>query len=282
MTENMTDKQAMTALKQHAGNIVLAIVLALAAFFGWQYYQDNYAKIDMVAADLYTVINSQHEELVLAAQNPDVAGNTEITKATEQLYKDIDTLVAEHGNTVYAWQALMIKARHQADNGDVDGALASLGLANQVKIDDAGLLAISKLQQAQLLLDKGDIEMATSIANEPMPESFEASRQEVLGDIYVAKQETDNAKAAYDKAWQLLSARQENRALLSLKMQALGMTVEPIAPKYQVVQAASTPAQTVENTDTVPVDTVEVNAVEVQSDSATAGDTIADETNKAQ
>ena len=61
-----------------------------------------------------------------------------------------------------------------------------------------------------------------------MPEAFEPSRQELLGDVYLAKNDSENAKKAYLAAWDVLRERQENRAVLALKLQSLGVTVEPI------------------------------------------------------
>lgn len=235
MTELVTtDKQAMSALKQHGAKIVWAIVIALAGYFGWQFYQKNYAKVDTVAADSYAAIAQQSEQLT-------ADGNTD-PKTQESLFADIDKLANAHGDSVYAWQALMIKARQQSDMDDLKGATQTLQKAVAVPMGDEGLTAISRLQLAQVLLADNDIEGALKIVNEPFPKSFEASRLEALGDIHVAKKDSESAKTAYTEAWKLLTERHENRALLGLKLQALGVNPEPIEPKYAVV--ANSPAQT--------------------------------------
>ena len=41
------DQQAMRALKQYGGYIVLAILLALAGYFGWNYWQQHGGRIDL-------------------------------------------------------------------------------------------------------------------------------------------------------------------------------------------------------------------------------------------
>lgn len=226
MNELITnDKQAMSALKQHGGNIVWVIVLVLAGYFGWDYYQKNYAKIDTAAADSYTSISQTGERLL---------GQTDF-KEQQALFGQIDQLVATHGQSVYAWQALMTKARLQSDGDDYKGAIDSLQKAIAVPMGDEGLVAISRLQLAQVKLADNDIDGARAMIDEPFPPSFEASRLETLGDILIAKKETDSAKTAYTDAWQLLAERHENRALLGLKLQALGVTPQPITPKYEVV-----------------------------------------------
>lgn len=229
----VNDKQAMTALKKHGGNIVLVIVVVLAGFFGWQFYQKNYAKIDTVAADSYVAIANEQESLTLLAQNPDAKAQFDSEK--DKLFAQIDTLVTAHGDSVYAWQALMTKAFYQAESEDYKNASETLIKATQVPLEDKGLLAISRLQLAEVQLANGDVEAALSTIGSDFPEAFESSRLEVLGDVYVAKKDNDNAKQAYEKAWALLSKRQENRALLKLKMQALGLEPADIEGKAAIV-----------------------------------------------
>ncbi|WP_114800488.1 tetratricopeptide repeat protein [Moraxella canis] len=239
---NFADQKSLTALKLHGEKIIYAVLLVLAVFFGWQYYQKNYAKIDTVAADAYTSISARDEQLVQAYLNPelDAAGKQALAEEEKQLLGDIDALVEAHGDTAYAWQALMIKARHQTNNNDLEGAVATLSQAASIDLDDDGLTAIAKIRHARAMLANGDAEGALSIANETMPTAFEASRQELLGDIYHARNEIDNAKAAYTKAWEALRERQENRAVLALKLQSLGVSVEPIEPAQSVVSIPNT------------------------------------------
>lgn len=250
---NTTDKQAMSALKQHGGTIVMAILLVLAGYFGWEYYQKNYAKVDTVAADMYTAIDDRSNALRVAQQNPDLDAAAKQSVANDEaaLFADIDQLVAAHGDTVYAWQALMIKARQQTDANDLAGAVTTLNQATTVSVIDEGLLAITKLRYAQAMLANGDADGALTVVNESMPQAFEASRQELLGDIHVTKNQTEQAKQAYAAAWEALRERQENRAVLTLKLQSLGVEVAPIAPRTPVVATPSQPntsdANTTEN-----------------------------------
>lgn len=235
MTDELitNDKQAMTALKKHGGNIVTAILVVLAIFFGWQFYQKNYAKIDTAAADSYSNISAKLDNLALLTQNPEAKAQADSEKTA--LFAAIDALVSTHGDTVYAWQALMAKARYQADGDDYKGAIESLNKALAVKIADEGLLAISRLQLASVQLADNQADTALATIKQPFPASFEPSRLEIEGDILLAKKDNDGAKASYQKAWGLLAERHENRALLKLKMQALGLEPAEIEPKNQVV-----------------------------------------------
>ncbi|WP_420230278.1 YfgM family protein [Psychrobacter sp. ER1] len=234
---------SMQALKQYGSYIVTAILLALAAYFGWTYWQNNHARVDTVAADQYADIQQLNEEVKLASQNPDLEAEAQeaLTQSRSQLDKDIDTLVSTHGESVYAWQALMIKARQQVDNDDFAAATETFKKALAIDLGDAGLEAITRLRYAKTLLAAGDTDAALSEANNDMPSSFEASQQELLGDIYLAQDNKDSAIKSYSNAWELLRSRQETRAVLALKMESLGITAEPIAEQTSLIQEPSSP-----------------------------------------
>ena len=244
---------SMQALKQYGSYIVTAILLALAAYFGWTYWQDNHARVDTVAADHYADIQRLNEEVSLASQNPDLEAEAKasLEKSRIQLNKDIDSLVSTHGQSVYAWQALMIKARQQVDNDDFKAAGESFKKALAIDLGDAGLEAITRLRYATTLLAAGDNKAALAEASHNMPSSFEASQQELLGDIYLAQDNTDSAVKSYNNAWELLRKRQETRAVLALKMESLGIVAEPIAEQTSILQESTATSQPVVSEESV-------------------------------
>lgn len=229
---------SMQALKQYGSYIVTAILLALAAYFGWTYWQDNHARVDTVAADHYADIQQLNEEVSLASQNPDLEAEAQasLVESRTQLNKDIDDLVSTHGDSIYAWQALMIKARQQVDSDDFAEAGETLKKALAIDLGDAGLTAITRLRYAKTLLAAGDADAALAEAKNDMPSSFEASQQELLGDIYLAQDNKDSAIKSYNNAWELLRSRQETRAVLALKMESLGIVPEAIEPQASLIQ----------------------------------------------
>ena len=234
---------SMQALKQYGSYIITAILLALAGYFGWTYWQNNHARVDTVAADRYADIQRLNAEVSLAAQNPDLDAEAKaaLSASRTQMNKDIDSLVSSHGDSVYAWQALMIKARGQVDSDDFKGAAATLKQALTIDLDDAGLNAITRLRYAKVLLASGDTAAALAEANNEMPSSFEPSQQELLGDIYVMQGDKEAAVKSYNNAWELLRARHETRAVLALKMESLGVVPEPITDQAPLIQASTAP-----------------------------------------
>ncbi len=236
---------SMQALKQYGSYIVTAILLALAAYFGWTYWQNNHARVDTVAADHYADIQRLNEEVSLASQNPDLEAEAQeaLAQSRTQMNKDIDALVSQHGDSIYAWQALMIKARQQVDNDEFAEAGETLKKALAIDLGDAGLQAITRLRYATALLAAGDADAALAQANNDMPSSFEASQQELLGDIYLAQDNKDSAIQSYNNAWELLRSRQETRAVLALKMESLGIVPEPIDEQASLIQESTSAEQ---------------------------------------
>ncbi len=252
---------SMQALKQYGSYIITAILLALAAYFGWTYWQNNHARIDTVAADQYADIQRLNEEVSLAAQNPDLEDEAlqALDASRTQLNTDIDTLVSTHGDSIYAWQALMIKARMQADNDNFAEAAKTLETARAMDLGDAGLQAITQLRYAETLLAMGDTDAALAAANNDMPISFEASQQELLGDIYLAQNNKDLAVQSYNNAWEMLRNRQEVRAVLALKMESLGIIPEPIEEQDSLIQT-TVPAQSEAAEPKVSVNTTDTSS----------------------
>lgn len=232
---------SMQALKQYGGYIITVILLALAGYFGWTYWQNNHARVDTVAADQYADIRRASDEINLASQNPDLDSEAQaaLTKDRETLTGQIDSLVKSHGSSVYAWQALMIKARQQMDKDDFKAAAESLKQALAIDLGDDGLKAITRLRYAEALLASGDNDAAMTEAQSEMPDAFVASQQILLGDIYLAKNDKAAAKKAYENAWAQLTEREESRAVLALKMESLGITFEPIREKNSLIQEPS-------------------------------------------
>ena len=221
----------MEKLKQAAGYIIGAILLALAGYFGWTYFQNSGMKEDTVAADKYAAIEKTNDELMGQPE-----GNADVSK---KLNADIDKLVAEHGNTVYAWQALMIKSRNAVDANDMKTATEVLKKALEIDLKDPGLHSITQLRYATVLLADGNVDEALTQASKDVPVAFEASQQELLGDIYSAKKDKEKALRAYQNAWSLLSKRHEERPFLRLKLENLGINPEPIEPADQIVDVAA-------------------------------------------
>ncbi|MBS9779898.1 MAG: tetratricopeptide repeat protein, partial [Moraxellaceae bacterium] len=146
--------------------------------------------------------------------------------------------------------ALMLQAKQYMDNNDSKSAVPVLKSASEIKIDDLGLKAITRLRYAQALLADGQVDNAKKEAMKEVAGSFEASKQELLGDIYLAKNDKEQAIRSYQNAWKLLEKRQENRPILLLKMQNLGIDVKPITSKELFIKKQAQQELPAENAET--------------------------------
>ena len=228
------EQQSLGALKQYGGYIVSAIMLVLAGYFGWSYWQKHGGNIDTAAANDFAKIQSDQNniETLTTQAATDPKAQAQLATAQTNLSKDLSEFVAKHDNSVYTWQALMLQAKQQTDNNDLKAAAATLQKASQLTLKDDGLKAIAILRQAQVLLSDNQADAAQKRLQSPLPAAFEASKLEILGDI--ANQRGDKKAAAthYQKAWQLIEQRNQNnpnpqdRALLRIKMESLGLSVK--------------------------------------------------------
>ena len=228
------EQQSLGALKQYGGYILSAIMLVLAGYFGWSYWQKHGGNIDTAAANDFAKIQSDQNniETLTTQAASDTKAQAQLTTAQTNLDKDLGEFVAKHDNSVYTWQALMLQAKQQTDKNDLKAAAATLQKASQLTLKDDGLKAIAILRQAQVLLSDNQADAAQKRLQSPLPAAFEASKLEILGDI--ANQQGDKKAAAthYQKAWQLIEQRNQNnpnpqdRALLRIKMESLGLSVK--------------------------------------------------------
>ena len=228
------EQQSLGALKQYGGYILSAIMLVLAGYFGWSYWQKHGGNIDTAAANDFAKIQSDQNniETLTTQAATDTKAQAQLTTAQTNLDKDLGEFVANHDNSVYTWQALMLQAKQQTDKNDLKAAAATLQKASQLTLKDDGLKAIAILRQAQVLLSDNQADAAQKRLQSPLPAAFEASKLEILGDI--ANQQGDKKAAAthYQKAWQLIEQRNQNnpnpqdRALLRIKMESLGLSVK--------------------------------------------------------
>lgn len=228
------EQQFLGALKQYGGYILSAIMLVLAGYFGWTYWQKHGGNIDTAAANDFAKIQSDQNniETLTTQAASDTKPQAQLATAQTNLSKDLGEFVAKHDNSVYTWQALMLQAKQQTDKNDLKAAAATLQKASQLTLNDEGLKAIAILRQAQVLLSDNQADAAQKRLQSPLPAAFEASKLEILGDI--ANQQGDKKAAAthYQKAWQLIEQRNQtnpnpqDRALLRIKMESLGLSVK--------------------------------------------------------
>ena len=200
--------------KKYGSAMISGILIALIAFFGWEYWQKkNLAESQMETAKV--------QQLMDEAKN--AQGNA---NAFNALSATADKIVKEAPDSAQAIQTQLLMAKLAYDKADYASAEKALKKVENVKAGDDGLIQIVKLRlaYAQLAQKKYD-EAIQSLAAVTDP-AFKATADEARGDVYVAKNDRENAKKAYQSAWDTLVERKQERQILQIKLESVGVLVD--------------------------------------------------------
>ncbi|MEW6705610.1 MAG: tetratricopeptide repeat protein [Pseudomonadota bacterium] len=189
---------------------VLVLVLgAFAAWNGWNWYQREQA----------AKAGAMFDELQRAAEAGDVARAGKAFADLQQRYP----------RTAFAEQAGLLAARLQHEKGQADAAKASLAwVAENAKEDE--YRSVARLRLAGVLMDQKQYDEALKQLDQVSVKEFEALAADRRGDVLMAQGKKDEAKAAYQAAWNAMSEKQEYRRLIDAKLTALGAAPAASAP----------------------------------------------------
>ena len=206
MREYETEEQQIEALKrwwhENGTSLIIGLALGLAGIFGGRYYLNMQKHNSEAAGDLYyqvaAQVNQKHQEAAIEAS---------------------DKLFTDYKSTPYASLASLLMARYEYEQSKTDEAIKQLNRV--IENDDQPVLQnIARLRLARIQIASKKLDAAESLLATKHTPAFDAAFDELRGDLYVAKNEIDKARAAYDKA---ISASAGNVSeLLRLKRQDLG------------------------------------------------------------
>ncbi len=194
--------------KKYGSAIISGILIALIAFFGWEYWQ----KKNLAESQVET---ARVQQLIGDAQSAQGDAFTQLSTSADKIVKDAP-------DSAQAIQAQLLMAKLAYDKSDYASAEKALKKVENSKVDDQGLVQVVKLRlaYAQLAQKKYDEALKTLVAvTDP---AFKATADEARGDVYVAKNDIENAKKVYQSAWDALVERKEERQILQIKLESLG------------------------------------------------------------
>ena len=198
--------------KKYGSAIVSGILIALIAFFGWEYWQ----KKTLAESQMQT---AKVQQLMDDAQT--ATGDT-----FTQLSATADKIVKEAPDSPQAIQTQLLMAKLAYDKADYANAEKALKKVENSKVDDAGLIQLVKLRLAYAQLAQKKYDEALKTLEAVKEPAFTATADEARGDIYVAKNDIENAKKVYQSAWDALVERQEERQILQIKLESVGVLVD--------------------------------------------------------
>ncbi len=186
--------------------LLIAVLGAFAAFNGWQYWQRKQAS---EAAVMY-------DQIEAAVQAGDMT----------RLDRALADIKERYAGTTYAHQSALLAARTYYEKGKADQAKAALAWVVE-KAGDEGLQAVARLRLAGIALEAKAYDEALAQLGAKMPAEFAALADDRRGDVYLAQGKKPQALAEYRKAYAAMDERAEYRALVEVKLNALGVDVSP-------------------------------------------------------
>ena len=191
--------------KQH-GNLIVAVILAVAiAFAGWQGWRWYSASQAAQAAAVF-------DALAKAAQGGDA----------KALRDSAGTLIESYPRTLYASMGALVAARFHFDRNDSKSAKAQL----QWVVDNApseDFRDIARLRLAAVLVDEKAYDEALKVLDAKHAAAYESQYAALRGDALLAKNQRDEARAAYKLALEKAAREQGGfRESVRMRLEALG------------------------------------------------------------
>ncbi|MYM62993.1 tetratricopeptide repeat protein [Pseudomaricurvus sp. HS19] len=224
MAVHLTEEEQLETLKrwwaENGKSTVVGVVLAVAAYLGWNFWQDQ----KQVSAE---AASAQYQMLLEAVQ---VQPGTKLPEEKLATAKHLaDELKSASGGSLYASLGAMVKAKALLESGEAEAAAAEL----QWVIDrntDAALTNTAKMRLARLQMAAEEYAAALQTVADTDDISYKGAFAEVRGDVLVAQGKTSDARAAYQLALDyLVQDLESRRPLLEMKLQDLQAAV-PVAP----------------------------------------------------
>jgi predicted negative regulator of RcsB-dependent stress response len=194
--------------KQYGNLITWVLIIALggfAAFNGWQWMQrDRSVKASVLFDELDKAV---------------IAGDTD---KTARVFADMKE---RYGSTAFAGQAGLLAAKAQFEKGQNDAARASLEwvIGNA---SDKEYAVLARLRLAGVLLDEKKFDEALKALPTDPPPSFAGLAADRRGDILTAQGKAEEARAAYQAAFDAMEPTLDYRRLVEAKLTALGAAPE--------------------------------------------------------
>ncbi len=224
----MSDEEQLNGLKsffkKYGSSMISAVLIALIAFFGWEYWQKKTIVEDQIQT---AKIQLFMDDANLAKTDP---------KAATALAVSAEKMVKEDPDSIHAVQAQFVMAKLAYDQQDYVKAERELKKIENTQLKDEGIKHIIKIRLAdsQLAQKKYD-EALKTLSTLTLP-AFKTTVEEARGDIYVAKNDIENAKKAYQSAWKSLIESKQERQILQIKLESVGVLVDDLELERPIIE----------------------------------------------
>ncbi len=194
--------------------VLIAVLGSYAAWNGYQYWQRDQAT---KAAALF-------DEVERSVASGDVA-------RVERSFSDMK---AKFASTQYAQQAGLLAAKALLDKGKAEASRETLKWVAETA-GDLAYRDIARLRLSALLLDAKMHDEALTQLSQSFTPAMSGLAADLRGDVLQAKGQQQDAKAAYQTAWQQLADSPDYRRLVEAKLNALGVDPQSVSPASPTV-----------------------------------------------
>jgi predicted negative regulator of RcsB-dependent stress response len=185
--------------------VLTVVALSYAGWTGWNVWQTGLEQKSAVRFD----------EMSRAVASGDIA-------KTDRVFADMKE---QFGATSYTAQAALLDARMNYEKGNVDVTKAAL----QWLVDSSAESAyrdVARLRLGGVLIEAKQYEQAIKLLSSDISKPFAALAADRLGDAYSVQNKIEEAKTQYLKAFAGLSARDDYRKMIDVKLARLGVAVK--------------------------------------------------------
>ena len=184
MEQYETEEQQVEAIKrfwkENGLALVIGALLGLGGLLGWRYYNDSQIAAKEQASFAY---EKASEELVKG----------------EAGFSQAKTFIDSHSGTGYAMLMALEMAQQAIERKDLTEAAKQLEfVASNAKL--SAVQSVAQLRLARIQVEQGEFELALESADKVIDLAFKGQSQEIKGDVYLAQQLFDKARAAYSAA----------------------------------------------------------------------------------
>ena len=193
MAEHLTDEEQLENLKRWWKDnglfTVLAVVLCVGGYFGWDYWKANKQQQMEAASVLY------QQMMEVAIVEPGQRANDTQHRLVNELAVQLKD---NFRDSQYARYGALLVAKFAVEKNDLDTAADQL----QWALDDAdeGLSLVIKLRLAKVEASRDNIDLALSMLNGVDAKTMASAYAEARGDFHLMKGEKTAAYDAYEQA----------------------------------------------------------------------------------
>ena len=215
MESYRTEEEQVEAMRrwwdENGRSTLIAIVLALAAGFGWQGWKDLEQKQAEGASHMY--------HAMLESLNSGNAGEQDFSDTSTKAQQ----IISEYGSTSYAQFAALHLAKLAVKRDDLVEAQSQLRWVLSKAPAKSDIAQIAQLRLARVLAASSDTAQALEILGQGQDGAYAASYAIARGDIFMQLERADDARNAYADARSALAQSGINGSLATLdqKIQSL-------------------------------------------------------------